>query len=101
MDLNHNVSGSSLNVRISGHFTFSDNGAFRSIVNKLKDPGITQAHLDCKGLEFVDSAGLGLLMLCKDTASTHGVAISLTIPEGQAGKMFIVSRFDKMFTITS
>lgn len=99
MDMNHTVTDNAMTVTLRGQFTFSDNNAFRPVIENLKDDALNQAYFDCSGLEFVDSAGLGMLMLCNEVAQKHAVTLSMKLPEGQAGKMFLVSRFDQMFKI--
>jgi len=48
-------------------------------------------------LEFIDSAGLGLLLRIQDACSKAGQTLSLRVPsDGQVQKMLQVARFDQL-----
>lgn len=57
--------------------------------------------VDLSGLEFVDSAGLGMLLILKDELSKNSATLILKAPAGQVEKMLQVSHFDRMFEIES
>ncbi len=92
---------STLEISISGKFTFADNAPFRDILQKFKESGTQQAILDFSRLEFIDSAALGMLLLAREEADASNVRLSIKSPTGQPLKMFQVSRFEDLFTIVS
>jgi HptB-dependent secretion and biofilm anti anti-sigma factor len=55
-------------VRISGEFRFSDHAAFKSLVERLFEVKESSIVIDLSKLEFIDSAGLGMLLLARDEA---------------------------------
>lgn len=86
-------------LNMSGTFTFSDNGKFRTIVNDLRESHVVAATLDMQKVEFIDSAALGMLLLLHDEANKKGVAVTLVVGEGQIKKMLHLSNFEEIFTI--
>ena len=48
---------------------------------------------------FIDSAGLGMLLLARDEGKRKNLDVCLRRPRGQVKRMLEVARFDTMFTI--
>lgn len=56
-------------VTLRGDLTFADHEAFRSVLFTLADSPDTQnIIIDVKGLGFIDSAGIGMLIIAHDEA---------------------------------
>jgi anti-anti-sigma factor len=86
-------------VRLSGEFTFTDHAEFRSIVGSLFDGKSSPVVIDLSKLEFIDSAGLGMLLLARDEASKASRSLVLRGPAGQVKRMFGVTKFDALFDV--
>lgn len=65
----------------------------------MEGKDVRQVVLHMSGVEFVDSAALGMLMLVADEAKKHQKHLVSTGVVGQVKKMFDMARFDTMFTI--
>lgn len=96
--LNHH--GGEYRLELSGNFTFSDNATFRTILSTLRDSGASALTVDMGGLEFIDSAALGMLLLLHDEASRKGVEVSVSGASGQIKQMLQLSNFDEIFRIS-
>lgn len=99
MDYNKTIDGGVCVVDMSGRFTFSDHVEFKALLDIYKDYQIKQVDLKLEGLEFVDSAALGLLLLARDAASDGNKKLRLIRPTSQVKKMFEISRFYDLFEI--
>lgn len=88
-------------VKLSGRFTFVDHAAFKEMVETLLKSDCQKCVLDLSGIEFVDSAGLGMLLIIKDELGKKDIPLVLSKPSGQVEKMIKVSHFDQLFTIES
>ncbi len=86
-------------VRISGEFTFTDHTAFKSLVERLFEVEGSAIVIDLSRLEFIDSAGLGMLLLARDEAKKANRGLILRGPNGQVKRMFDVTRFDTLFAV--
>ncbi len=84
---------------MQGRFTFTDNETFRQMLDELTKPGISQIILDVAGIDYIDSAALGMFLLLRDAASKKHISVTLKSPQGQVKKIFDVSRFDQLFKI--
>ena len=80
-----------LSVHISGEFTFSDNSKFREMLEQvsLKKPGMVS--VDMAETDFIDSAGLGMLLLLKEKADQLSAEVEI----------LKLSRFQDLFEFRS
>jgi tetratricopeptide (TPR) repeat protein len=68
---------------------------------KLINKGLPQVVIDLKEVDFIDSAGLGLLVGFKMAASKNKVRILLSQPSKQVQDLLYVSKLDGIFEIVS
>ncbi|MDX2073653.1 MAG: STAS domain-containing protein [Alphaproteobacteria bacterium] len=86
-------------ARLSGEFVFSDHNKFKPILDAGQDEAIKSVRIDLANVGFIDSAGLGMLLLLRDACDKHGKRLTLVGPTGQVKKVFDVSKFQHLFTI--
>ena len=86
-------------VNLKGRLTFTDHEQFREITASLGEAGASKCVLDLSGLEFIDSAGLGLLLLVSEAAKEHDIAVSIRGAHDQVHKMLEITRFSEMIPI--
>jgi anti-anti-sigma factor len=86
-------------VQISGEFTFNDHAAFKSLVERLFEVKGSSIVIDLSKLEFIDSAGLGMLLLARDEAKKASRGLILRGPNGQVKRMFGATKFDTLFAV--
>jgi HptB-dependent secretion and biofilm anti anti-sigma factor len=86
-------------VRISGEFTFTDHQAFKSLMGRMFEGKASTVVIDLSKLEFIDSAGLGMLLLARDEAKKADRELVLRGPSGQVKRMFGVTKFDTLFAV--
>jgi len=86
-------------AKLSQKITFSDLESFREIVGKMVDSCLSSNIVDLSEVEFIDSAGLGMLLLARDEISRTSSNLTIRSPKGQVQRMFNVARFDQMFDI--
>ncbi len=99
MQYRQSVTGSDYHFFMTGKFTFADHGIFKVIVEIIKEGEIGSVTLDMAGIETIDSAALGMLLIAREEAQKHNVHLILANPQGQIEKMFKVSKFETLFTI--
>ena len=84
---------------LSGSFTFSDNQSFRALLTDIQEARPSNVTVDMGGVDFIDSAALGMMLLLRDTMQTGGISLELRNPQGQIKKMFDLSNFNELFII--
>lgn len=75
---------------LRGRLTFEANGAFRTIVETVGAGARSRTIVDLSRLDFIDSAGLGMLILLKEACGN----LLLRAPKGQVQRLLAASRFD-------
>jgi len=86
-------------VSISGEFTFTDHAAFKTIADRVFEGRAWPIVIDLAKLDFIDSAGLGMLLIVRDEAKKANRSLVLRGPRGQVKRMFDVTKFDTLFTV--
>ncbi|WP_413204907.1 STAS domain-containing protein [Rhodospirillum sp. A1_3_36] len=85
---------------LRGRLTFGDQKAFRSLLTQLSESGVQVWVMDMRSMDYIDSAGLGLLLLVRQAATKGNVKTVLRLAaEGQVRKLMDAARFGQMFTI--
>ena len=86
-------------VRLSESLSFSDNGAFRRLLDDMVASRTTHWVLDLSSLASVDSAGLGII--ANETAKRAGRDLVLRSPMGHVKNLIELSKMDKLIPIQS
>jgi anti-anti-sigma factor len=99
MDIIKSLENGVYNATLSGKFTFFDHAAFREILDEIGNENAKQIVLDMASVTFIDSAGLGQLLLAHDAATKFKKPLIIKGANGQVKKMFDVAHFETMFTL--
>ena len=86
-----------ITVKLSGRLTFDEHAVCRELIDQLEAEKSPQQIIDLTALEFIDSAGLGILMRMRASAENTGSKISLRAPkDGQVRRVMDISKFDQL-----
>jgi|AGTN01.1.fsa_nt_gi Anti-anti-sigma regulatory factor (antagonist of anti-sigma factor) len=88
-----------LRIALNGRLTFAENGAFRQVVEAIGQAGKAEVVFDLGGLDFIDSAGMGMLLVARDAAGAQAGGIRLRRAGGQVGRMLHLAKFADFFTL--
>ncbi|PCI32059.1 MAG: anti-anti-sigma factor [Alphaproteobacteria bacterium] len=99
MEYQIDVTDNKFEAKLSEKITFSDLDGFREMVRRMVESHSKDNIVDLSDVEFIDSAGLGMLLLVRDEISKISSHLTLKSPQGQVQRMFTVARFDQMFDI--
>jgi HptB-dependent secretion and biofilm anti anti-sigma factor len=86
-------------MNLNGRLTFSDHELFREITGTLREPGPNKCSINLSGLEFIDSAGLGLLLLVNEAAKEKNISVSLSGARDQVYKMLEITKFNEVIPV--
>lgn len=86
-------------IQLSGQFTFADSPKFKQIIELVQEKGIEAVEIDFHDVDFIDSAGLGMLLLFRDECQSRRISVSLHSARGQVEKIFMISKFDQLFSM--
>jgi anti-anti-sigma factor len=86
------------NLTLSGKLTYDENESFRESLEILTRKEPREVNIDMRDLKFVDSAGLGMLLLLRDRMP-QGCRIGLSNSNPQVHKILLLTKLDQLFTI--
>ena len=102
MDYRISSNGNKTEVNLAGRLTFDENQQFREIITEIAELGGSQTILDLCNVEFIDSAGLGLLLRIKAEVERVGNAVGMKVSTGgQVKDMIDVAHFEQLIPIIS
>lgn len=87
-------------IHFAGDLTFAAHRKFRSVVDRLRHARPARVALNLARVDYVDAAGLGLLLVVRDAVSGHGGMAELVGAEGDVNRLLEVSRFSELFAAT-
>lgn len=99
MNYKTELSDGKTTVEVTGRFTFGDHSSFRKLIEEVRSHGTPILVLNISGVEFIDSAGLGMLLLARDEGEKNGMEVILRGAQGQVKRMLEVARFDTLFKL--
>ena len=99
MRLDIHLSKDKFEAELRERLTSSDLGEFRELLAQIRQSGRQSVVLDLSDLQWIDSAGLGMLILAKETADKAELELVLRSPKGHVRSLLELGRFDKIFTI--
>ena len=88
-------------IQIHDDVTFDDHNNFRSVIENVSGNGISQCIVDMRNVSYIDSAGLGMLLLLHEEASKTNVSVTIYPGDGQVARMMELAKFDLMFNFAS
>lgn len=79
--------------------TFADREVFETVIDKLLARKRPRAAVDLSALDYMDSAGLGMLLTLRDRAERAGVDVVLRRPRSEVRELLVLACFDTLFAI--
>ncbi|MBP2313254.1 STAS domain-containing protein [Azospirillum soli] len=99
MDFSIRNAPASTEILLSGRMTFADHETFRTIISHFDRPAGHRMVFNLSKLDFVDSSGLGMLIIARDTAQKKNLDFAIRGARDEVRRLITVAKFHKMFTI--
>jgi anti-anti-sigma factor len=84
---------------LTGRFTFQDHAAFRGLVGAIQSAHGQRVAIDLSGVEFIDSAAIGMLLVANDACKKAGLDFVAQKPKGQVKRTLEIASLESIFTI--
>ena len=86
-------------VRLRGRLTFNDHAKLRALIREMLQNKAKRQVLDLSALEFVDSAGIGMLLIAREEMANVDKQLVLRSAAGQVKRVLTVAQLNKIVTI--
>ncbi|MBP2231305.1 stage II sporulation protein AA (anti-sigma F factor antagonist) [Azospirillum agricola] len=86
-------------VRLNGRLEFTDHDRLSDIVGLLDGQRARRFTIDLSGLEFLDSAGLGMLLILQEEAEQRNIKLTVRGPQGDVKRSIDLARIGEIITI--
>ncbi len=96
-----NLNGSTCTLRLDEELAFKDHARFRELVKQGMQNKPNDFHIDFTGTRFVDSAGLGMLMLVRQEAGENNCKVKLVQVGHEVMDIFRLVKFTELFDINA
>lgn len=87
-------------IHLEGRFDFAARRAFAAARDQALAEG--QRHIQVKftGVDYVDSAALGMLLILREKAHWSGKSVSLADCRDHIRQLIEVAKFDQLFSVS-
>lgn len=99
MDINIYRTNNNLYIDIQGRVVLDYCEQLKNAAISLIDKGINQVYVDLSSVDFIDSAGLGVLVGLKMTANKNKARVVLISPSNSVSDILFVSKLQSIFDI--
>lgn len=88
-------------LHLSGQIVVGDRAEFETAVQDTLSDHPQKVLVDLDAVEYMDSAGLGLLLMLRDEATTRQTKLLLSGAQGQVAELFEAAGFELLFEFAS
>lgn len=86
-------------LALRGQLVFADRDTFDAVIDKLLARRKKLAAVDLSGLDYMDSAGLGMLLTLRDRGEREGMEVRLRNPRLEVRQLLDLACFESLFVI--
>ena len=98
MEATFTLADNKARIVLTGDFTFEGHRAFKEASQQaLNNPGVAEVEIDFDGVDYMDSAALGMLLLLRERFGAR--TIRLTHTRGTVRAVLDVANFSRLFLL--
>jgi anti-anti-sigma factor len=94
-----NLDDHTVGIELTGRFTFTDHDEFEALAHILSTCANKEVRIGLSGLEFMDSAGLSMLLIARDEIERLGGTLALISPRGKVAHLLRLASVDKVVPV--
>jgi anti-sigma B factor antagonist len=99
MPISQGIEGQRSEIRLPMKFIFADGSDFRKKLFAAFQAGSQFLSLDLSETKFMDSAGLGMLLVALKECQARSISLTLVRPHGEVRKLLELTRSNERFHI--
>ncbi|WP_029007839.1 STAS domain-containing protein [Azospirillum halopraeferens] len=100
MDVTIRSAPGATEIRLHGRLTYGATEAFRAALDGMAGPAGHGVVVDLGALEFLDSSGIGMLIVARDLARKRGLAFTLRAGAGDLERLPALARWRDLFALS-
>jgi anti-sigma B factor antagonist len=100
LELESRTSDGAATIVVRGEIDMATAPQLRERMMEVVDAGVTSISVDCRGLEFLDSSGIGVLIAVRKRLGDDGV-LTLEAPPAHVRKVLELTGVTEHVTIVS
>lgn len=87
-------------IRMAGRFDTHCRREFVEAVAQAVADAAGEIQVDLGGVEYIDSSGLGMLLMVRESAKSAGKTVSIANASGNVRQVLDIANFHKLFALT-
>lgn len=99
MPITKTINNDAAEIRLIGKLVFLNNADFRKILNEILEQRVKSLSIHLDDLIFMDSAGLGMLMIAYKECDQRGIALTVHRPTGDVKALLQMTKSYERFNI--
>lgn len=99
MDFQARTTPDAIEASLSGRLEFTDHDRLRDIVALLDNTTVRRFVLDVSALDFIDSAGLGMLLILQEEAEQKSVKLVVRGPRNDVKRSMELAKINEIITV--
>jgi stage II sporulation protein AA (anti-sigma F factor antagonist) len=88
-----------IEARLNGRLEFTDHDRLRDIVALLDGPNLRRFVVDVSGLDFIDSAGLGMILILQEEAEQKNIKLIVRGPRDDVKRSIDLAKIGEIVAI--
>ena len=86
-------------LSLKGRLTVGESNSIREKINELIAAGHVNVILDLSDVDYVDSTGLGTMVICFTSLKKHGGALKLVNPNKRNVELLLLTKLHTIFQV--
>ncbi|CAK0750185.1 HptB-dependent secretion and biofilm anti anti-sigma factor [uncultured Gammaproteobacteria bacterium] len=99
MEFQTRTSGDEVEARLTGRLEFTDHDRLRDIVALLDGTRARRFVVDVAGLDFIDSAGLGMILILQEEAEQKNIKMVVRGPRNDVKRSIDLAKIGEIVSI--
>ena len=89
--------GGTFRLKLSGRLTYNDHNEMRKLIQFFKENKTKKVVIDMSELTFIDSSGIGILLIMAEELRNFDGNMTIENPTGQVARVLSVARIVELF----
>lgn len=86
-------------LTLKGRLTLGESNLVRERISQLVAGGHTKVVVDLSGVDYIDSTGLGILVICFTSLKKQGGALKLVNPNKRNVELLLLTKLHTVFEV--